>query len=76
MRQSLHLSLVFTVNPETGLKAAPMAEWNAYYQNEDEEGEEEEGEHSGRKRKTVTLCLFTSVCKSLEPPLICLYLAS
>lgn len=39
------------VNPETGLKAAPMAEWNAYYQNEDEEGEEEEGEHSGRDYK-------------------------
>ncbi|CAI5659503.1 unnamed protein product [Oreochromis niloticus] len=28
-----------------------MAEWNAYYQNEDEEGEEEEGEHSGRDYK-------------------------
>lgn len=32
----------------------PMAEWNAYYRNEDEEEEQEEGEQSGGEMKAIT----------------------
>lgn len=42
-----------------------MAEWNAYYRNEDEEDEQEEGEQSGGEMKTATLCCLHYCAKVL-----------
>lgn len=51
MESEQHLSallcLIELLNPLTEIKAAHMAEWNAFYRNEDDEEEQEEGEQSG-----------------------------
>lgn len=42
--------LLKRLHPVTESRAGQMAEWNAYYQNEDEEQEQEDAELSGGKQ--------------------------
>lgn len=51
----LLLYLIELLNPLTEPKAVLMAEWNAFYQNEDEEEGQEEGEQYGGKMKCAAL---------------------
>lgn len=45
--------------PLTGPKAVLMAEWNAYYRNEDDEEGQEDGEEAGGE---TTACLLAAQC--------------
>jgi len=52
--------LLKQLSPVTEPKAAQMAEWNAFYQNEEEEEAQEEGEQSGGEMKTYSIHTVTS----------------
>lgn len=70
----LLLHPVQLLNPLTEPEAAQMAEWNAYYRNEDEEEEQEEGEQSGGEIKASSLlhvkCKLVKIIRHLQSTLI------